>query len=162
MEADYEMLMDRIHRVETDVNNLKTPYDKRSTARKIDFDKPSDSDDSSISHRPQKYKSNEYVTTPSNRPYRNTYYRGPNIAYLQKNVNITCSEQNQILEFYIKFRLALEQGGIHILPIDKISKHKSIAQERPGITEEDQRLQSNALYTLLSNEKIIPSDFTMA
>ena len=162
MEADYDMLTDRIHRVETDVNNLKTPENKRSTARKIVFDKPSDSDDSSISHHPQKHKSNEYVTTPSNRPYRNTYYRGPNIDYLRKNVNITCSEQNQILEFYIKFRLALEQGGIHILPIDQISKHKSIAQEKPGITQEDQRLQSNALYTLLSNEKIIPSDFTMA
>ena len=69
---------------------------------------------------------------------------------------------NQILEFYIKFRLALEQGGIHILPIDEINKHKSIAQDKQGITEDDKRLQSNALYTLLSNEKIIPSDFTMA
>ena len=81
---------------------------------------------------------------------------------MRKNVNITCTEQNQILEFYIKFRLVLEQGGIHIVPIDKIIKNKSIAQDKPGITQEDQRLQSNALFTLLSNEKIIPSDFTMA
>ena len=56
----------------------------------------------------------------------------------------------------------MKQGGIHILPIDKISKNKSIAQDKPGISSEDQRLQSNALFTLLSNEKIIPSDFTMA
>ena len=162
MEADYDMLTDRIHRVEADVNNLKNPDNRKSTARTLDFEKQSDSSDSSLSHHPIKYKSNEYTPTPSNRPYRNTYYRGPNIDYLRKNVNITCSEPNQILEFYIKFRLALEQGGIHILPIDQISKHKSIAQEKPGITQEDQRLQSNALYTLLSNEKIIPSDFTMA
>ncbi len=56
----------------------------------------------------------------------------------------------------------MEQGGIHILPINQISKNKSIAQDKPGITPEDQRLQSNALFTLLSDEKIIPSDFTMA
>ena len=56
----------------------------------------------------------------------------------------------------------MQQGGIHILPIEHISKHKSIAQNRAGVTPEDQRLQSNALFTLLSNEKIIPSDFTMA
>ncbi len=100
--------------------------------------------------------------TPPNKQYHNTSYRGPNIDYLRKNVNITCSEPNQILEFYIKFCLALEQGGVHILPINKISKHKSIAQNKPGITTEDQCLQSNALFTLLSNEKIIPSDLTMA
>ena len=66
------------------------------------------------------------------------------------------------MEFYIKFRLALEPGDIHIIPIDQITKNKSIAQDRHDITIEDQRLQLNALFTLLSNEKIIPSDFTMA
>ena len=56
----------------------------------------------------------------------------------------------------------MEPGGIHIIPIDQISKNKSIAHNKPGVTTEDKRLQSNALSTLLSNEKIIPSDFTMA
>ena len=111
---------------------------------------------------PPKQQSQDHVKSLSITPYRTSSYRGPNIDYLRKNVNITCTEQNQILEFYIKFRLALEQGGIHILPINQISKNKSIAQDKPGITPEDQRLQSNALFTLLSNEKIIPSDFTMA
>ena len=162
MENDYDMLTDRIHRLESDVSNMKVPKQSASTARKLDYGKTSESDDSSFSTFPQKHKSSEYVPQTPKQPYRNTYYRGPNIDYLRKNVNITCSEQNQILEFYIKFRLVLEQGGIHIVPIDKISKHTSIAQDKPGITQEDQRLQSNALFTLLSNEKIIPSDFTMA
>ena len=43
-------------------------------------------------------------------------YNIPNMDYLRKNVNITCSNQDQILEFYIKFRLAVQKGGIHILP----------------------------------------------
>ena len=58
--------------------------------------------------------------------------------------------------------MALDSGDIHIIPIEQISKHKSIAQDKPGVTTEDQCLQSNALFTLLSNEKIIHSDFTMA
>ena len=86
-----------------------------------------------------------YFTPPFSTPYRNTYYCGPNIDYLRKNINIACTEQNQILEFYIKFRLVLEQGGIHILPIEKINKHNSIAQDKPGITEEDKRLQSKGI-----------------
>ena len=49
MEADYDMLTDRIHRVETDINNLKTPNVQKSTARKLEFDKSSESDDSSFS-----------------------------------------------------------------------------------------------------------------
>ena len=163
IESDYDLLTDRIHRLESDVKKLQTNK-RKSTQRKLDYSHKSESDTSSFSSvQPQQTHSKyNHSNTPSNIQYRNTYYRGPNIDYLRKNVNITCSAQNQILEFYIKFRLAVEQGGIHILPIDQITKHKSIAQDKPGITEEDKRLQSNALFTLLSNENIIPSDFTMA
>ena len=162
MESDYDLLTDRIHRLEENVQNLNKPA-THTKPRRLDYKQAPESDDSSFSSI-QKKPSNKYSNThaQANNMYRNTYYRGPNIDYLRKNVNITCSEQNQILEFYIKFRLALEQGGIYILPIDQISKHKTIAQDKPGITTEDQRLQSNALFTLLSNEKIIPSDFIMA
>ena len=166
VESDYDIITDRIHRLETTLQNMtKKNRSQKSTQRKLNYDEPSDSDSSSFSSLPPtKSTTPTYVPnhTVSDTPYRNTYYRGPNIDYLRKNVNITCSEQNQILEFYIKFRLALQQGGIHILPIEQISKHKSIAQDSAGITTEDQRLQSNALFTLLSKEKIIPSDFTMA
>ena len=82
--------------------------------------------------------------------------------YLRKNVNITCSNQDKILEFYIKFRLVVQKGGIHIVPIEDITKSASIAQTMPQYTSEDYKSQSNALFTLLSNEKFIPSDFTMA
>lgn len=84
------------------------------------------------------------------------------MGYLRKNFNITCSHQDQILEFYIKFRLVVQKGGIHILPIEDITKSASIAQTMPHYTSEDYKSQSNALFTLLLNGKIIPSDFTMA
>ena len=166
VEDDYDIIADRIHRLESKVQDLDAKNKSTPTSRKLDYNTqpPASDDDSSFSSLPHKPSSKHYSSpiSSSHKPYHNSYYRGPNIDYLRKNVNITCSEPNQILEFYIKFRLVLEQGGIHILPIDKISKNNSIAQDKPNITDDDQRLQSNALYTLLSNEKIIPPDFTMA
>ena len=73
---------------------------------------------------------------------------------------ITCTEQNQILEFYIKLRLAVAKGGIYLKPIEDITRDKSIAQN--NLNKEATLSQSNALYTLLSNEKYIPASFTMA
>ena len=157
-ELDFELLTDRVQRLESDYADFKKG---NKTSKRLSFS--SDSESSTHNRRPPPTQSAQAsFKTPSRNQYTNTYYRGPNLDYLRKNVNITCSEQNQILEFYIKFRLALEPGGIYIIPIDQITKNKSIAQNRHGITMDDQRLQSNALFTLLSNEKIIPSDFTMA
>ena len=157
-ELDFELLTDRVQRLESNYNDFKKG---KNTFKRLSFSSGSDS--SEHNRRPFHTKSTQSsFKTPNRNQYTNTYYRGPNLDYLQKNVNMTCSEQNQILEFYIKFRLALEPGGIYIIPIDEIVKNKSIAQDRHGITVDDQRLQSNALFTLLSNEKIIPSDFTMA
>ena len=156
-ELDYDLLTDRVQRLERDFANL---HQSDTIKKRLSYssDNSKSSSDKST-HRPTSYPT---YNTPPQHSYKNTYYRGPNLDYLRKNVNITCSAQNQILEFYIKFRLALEPGGIHIIPIDQITKHRSLAQDKPGITTNDQRLQSNALFTLLSNEKIIPSDFTMA
>ena len=75
------------------------------------------------------------------------------MEYLQKNVNMTCADQDQILEFYIKLRLVIAKGGIFIKPIEEINKQDTIAQHMPGGNGEDQDIQSNALFTLLSNEK---------
>ncbi len=163
---DYDLIADRIHRLESKVQDLDAKNKSTPTSRKLDYNTqpPASNDDSSFSLLPHKPSSKHYSypIASSHKPYHNSYYRGPNIDYLRKNVNITRSEPNQILEFFIKFRLVLEQGGIHIHPIDKISKNKSIVQDKPNIKDDDQRLQSNALDTHLSNEKIIPPDFTMA
>ena len=66
------------------------------------------------------------------------------------------------LQFYIKLRLAIAKGGIYITPIEDINKKDTIAQNMPNISVQDQDTQSNALFTLLSNEKFIPNDFVMA
>ena len=155
-EIDFELLTDRVQRLESNYADMKKLH---KSSKRLSF--TSDSDTSN-DNKPTQQPSNSFTTPKHNIGYSTSYYRGPNLDYLRKNVNVTCSEQNQILEFYIKFRLALQPGGIFVLPIDEITKYKSIAQDKPGITAEDQRLQSNALFTLLSNEKIIPSDFTMA
>ena len=108
------------------------------------------------------------TATPQQRQYNGVshthskQFQLPNMDYLRKNVNITCSNQDQILEFYIKFRLAVQKGGIYIIPIEDITKSAGIALTMPHYSSEDYTSQSNALFTLLSNEKIIPSDFTMA
>ena len=80
--------------------------------------------------------------------------------YIRNNINITCTAQDQILEFYIKLRLAVAKGGIYLRPIDNIMKDQSIAQNM--LNKEAHQSQSNALYTILVNEKYIPKEFTIA
>ena len=75
---------------------------------------------------------------------------------------MTCSDQDQILEFYIKLRLAVAKGSIYLVSIEKITKSGSIAQTNQHTSDQDKQIQSNALFTLLSNEKFIPNDFVMA
>ena len=84
------------------------------------------------------------------------------MEYLRKNVNMTCADQDQILELYIKLHLAIAKGGIFTKPIEDITKQDRIAQHMPDNTDADQEIQSNTLFTLLSNEKFIPNDFVMA
>ena len=160
-DADYELLSERINTVETTIKMLEK-HPKNKT--KLDFDDINDSDSSSL--LPKKAPSKRTPVTPTSFTQHSypspNYYRGPNIDYLRKNVNITCKHQDQILEFYIKLRLAIEKGGIYILPIEEIKKSKSIAQQSNTMTKEDLETQSNALFTLLSNENFIPKEFTMA
>ena len=160
-DADYELLADRVTNLE---ENFKTLQKGPSSRTKLNFDEPEDSDSSSLF--PPKVPSKRTPITPNtyvphSYPSPN-YYRGPNIDYLRKNVNVTYKNQDQILEFYIKLRLAIEKGGIYIIPIEEITKSKLITQQSDSITKEDLQTQSNALFTLISNENFIPKEFTMA
>ena len=146
-EDDYDLLSERVCQVETDIHNLHKSMNV-STPPTVHIPKKhplSDSDNS----LPDGTSSSRFVTPQQNttsayhRPQRNSprtpikQYNIPNMDYLRKNVNITCSNQDQILEFYIKFRLAVQKGGIHILPIENITKSASIAQQMPHFTPED-------------------------
>ena len=163
-ESDYDLLNDRLHRLETDFKQFHASMPKRSIPKKLSYIPSSESDSSSFSKPafPKQTYKYEQNATPD-KAYRDTnYYRGPNMDYLRKNVNITCSTQEQILEFYIKLRLAISKGGIHIIKIEDITKDKSIAHRMNNMTMDDLQTQSNALFTLLSNENVIPKAFTMA
>ena len=171
-EDDYDLLSDRVLHVEraiqviqSNLNDSSSHVPQTPKRRHI----LSDSDDSQKKTNtqskfvtPQHHTSSTYQRSynTSTKPLKQQNIL--NMDYLRKNVNITCTNQDQILEFYIKFRLAVQKGGIYILPIEDIKKSASIAQTMPHFTSEEYRSQSNALYTLLSNEKFIPSDFTMA
>ena len=161
-ESDYDLITDRVHRLENDFKILQSQ--KRFTQKKLSYAQSSDSDSSSFS-TPNFQKQQpkfETSTTPTHRYTDTTYYRGPNMDYLRKNVNITCTTQDQILEFYIKLRLAISKGRIHIIQIEDITKDKTIAHRMGNMTTNDLQMQSNALFTLLSNETLIPKEFTMA
>ena len=127
------------------------------------YDYLSSSDDSGMNDAPYNTHTMEPTdTTNSNNCTSKRYQSTPNAEYLRKNVRIKCSEESQVLEFYIKLRIAIAKGGIYIIPVNKIKKEKPICQKINGFTKNDYTTQSNALYTLLSNESIVSADFTMA
>ena len=162
-EEESETLYNRIYRLEDTVAKLKRgPPGPIQT--KLHFSS-SDSDVSSTPQIPTSIPMHNPTTptqshiqrpSPSYKPIK----LEPDMDYIRKNINITCTAQDQILEFYIKLRLAVAKGGIHLRPIDNIIKEQSIAQNT--INKEAHQSQSNALYTILANEKYIPKDFTMA
>ena len=162
-EDDTEMLNDRIFRLEDGVAQLKC-LSKTPTKTQLKFDSSSDSgislpakvSSSKPPHRSHFNKSS--VTTPIKTPHQYTR-TGPDMDYLRKNIHLTCTAQNQILEFYIKLRLAIAKGGIYLKQIDLITKEHTIADTA---NSKDAMAESNALYTLLANEKYIPAEFTMA
>ena len=70
--------------------------------------------------------------------------------YLRKIINITCSTQDQILEFYIKLRLSIKKGGIHIIAIEQITKDKSITHQMDHMMATNLHTQSNALLIIFA------------
>ena len=92
----------------------------------------------------------------------NPYDKLINTEYLRKNIKISCSDDSTLLEFYIKLRLLIKKGGIYLKPLDELSVDVPIYEEKLGYTATDYMNQSNGLHTLLSNEEIIPIDYTKA
>ena len=134
---DYEMISARASKVETDMHNMQYNVTSSNLAstQVLPRHPLSDSDDDSIT-QPMSSKSADprQTATPHQRQFNGVYpthFRQslpmPNMDYLRKNVNITCSHQDQILEFYIKFWLAVQKGGIYIIPIEDITKSAGIA-----------------------------------
>ena len=167
-----DILSDRVFRLEDAVMKLKRKV-HTPVKTKLTFDSSSDSDTpqltpiySSSTHNTN--KQNTPTTPPtsstptSNRFVSRPSHTNPDMDYLRKNLHLTCSDTNQILEFYIKLRLAIRKGGIFLKPIEYITKDDSIADTTIILTTDDMLNQTNALYTLLANEKYIPSTFTMA
>ena len=153
-ENDNDLVHDRILRIEDNLKELQTSSTKLTRPKRLfSEDSTSTSDNTPALPKPEKPKSKTYIHSPQSHTQQHKYSRGPNMEYLRKNVNMTCSDQEQILEFYIKLRLAIAKGGIFIKPIEDISKKESIAQDTNS-TSDDKEIQSNALYSLLSNENL--------
>ena len=99
-------------------------------------------------------------TASNHNPYKRNTFPMVNTEYLRKNVKHTCSDRSQVLDFYMKLRTTIKAGGIYIKEIEKIELDATIMEETPG--SPDYTTQSNALYTILANEDIIPSDYVEA
>ena len=161
-ENDNDLVHDRIIQIEDTPKEIQTSYSSQNITRpKRLFSDDSISDDTPIHKQPDKPKSKSFFYSPQSNMQQNKYSKGSNMEYLRKNVHMICSDQDQILEFYIKLRLAIAKGGIFIKPIDDINKKESIVQDTANNADE-REIQLNTLYSLLSNEKFIPNDFVMA
>ena len=73
-----------------------------------------------------------------------------------------CTDVTQIFDFYTKLRIILKKGGVYIIPLEEITRNNSIVDVKMARDESHVNDQSNALYTILTNEDVIPQDFTMA
>ena len=71
-------------------------------------------------------------------------------------VKLSCTDSDQLLDFYTKLRTAMMQAGIFLREIHDINEDDPIYEEKEGYTNEDYRTQGNALYTFLCNEDVIP------
>ena len=106
------------------------------------------------------FGSNRDVVTSS--PRHTTLYQGVRTDIIRKNVKLSCQDEQQLLDFYIKLRTSMIQAGIFLREINDITEDEDLYEERDGLTEADYRVQSNALYRFLCNEDIIPQEFTFA
>ena len=89
-------------------------------------------------------------------------YRGVKTDIIRKMVKLSCTDSDQLLDFYTKLRTAMMQAGIFLREIQEIHEDDPIYEEKDGYTSDDYRTQGNALYTFLCNEDVIPQDFTFA
>ena len=110
----------------------------------------------------QTYQQRTYSRYKNNDHPDHTNTQTIDTYFLRKNVKLSCTDDSQLLDFYIKLRLALKQGGIHLIPIENISKEKSLMDSSNISNTNTYNLQTNALYTILSNEDVIPNDYVQA
>ena len=94
--------------------------------------------------------------------YRTSDISKLNPDYIRKNVKVKCTQDSQIFEFYTKLRIAVQKGGIYLIPLEDVKKEDSLADLTISRNLEHINDQSNALYTVLSNEDVIPQEYTMA
>lgn len=146
-EEEYDILNDRILKMEHMMNTIQKGNKPRINKKKHtpQFTSSSDSmsstenaSTSNVYSTPFRTQSAYYEPSHNTSPIVSKY--GPNMDYLRKNVNITCTDTEQILDFYTKLRLAVEKGGIHIIPIEDITKSQSIARILPHQTKSDRQL----------------------
>ena len=94
----------------------------------------------------------------SSQPYRNKT-NTIDTYFLRKNIKISCSDDTQLLDFYIRLRIILQQGGIHLIKIEDIDTNRSLQahlNETSHMTDYD--TQSNALFTILCHtNRLCPS-----
>ena len=131
---DNDQLHHKLRELESSIQDLQKNRKPTSVARALFHDNSTDNE----SVQPNRIgSSNNFLNDhPCNyfTSQGTTLHKGPNMEYLLKNVLMTCADQDQILEFYIKLRLAVAKGGIHLVPIKAITKVNSIAQINPHNT----------------------------
>ena len=89
-------------------------------------------------------------------------YQGVRTDVIRKNVRISCPDETQLLDFYTKLRTAMIQAGVYLRELTEINDDDDIFEYKDGLTRHDYTLQSNALYSFLCNEDVIPQDFVFA
>ena len=91
-----------------------------------------------------------------------TQYKGIKTDIIRKMAKLSCTDSDQLLDFYTKLRTAMMQAGIFFREIHEIQEDDPIYEEKDGYSDEDYRTQSNALCSFLCNKDAIPQDFTFA
>ena len=139
--------------------NPVTPQ-KTTTSRLFQNKWPTNIDDN---HVQDHHRMNIPQRSSANSPSQHTTpYQGVRTDIIRKNVKLSCQDEQQLLDFYIKLRTAMIQAGIFLREINEITEDEDLFEERDGLTSADYRLQANALYGFLCNEDVIPQDFTFA
>ena len=110
---------------------------------------------------PHKFPSTAFPQSPYQRTPVSSY-KGVKTDVLRKMVKLSCNDSDQLLDFYTKLRTAMLQAGIFLREIQDISEDEPIYDEQEGYSESDYRTMSNALYSFLCNEDVIPQDFIFA
>ena len=91
-----------------------------------------------------------------------TAYQGVCTDLIRKNVRISCPDETHLLDFYTKLWTAMIQAEIYLRNLTEISDDDDISVYKPGLEKRDYIYQSNALYSFLCNEDVIPQDFVFA